>query len=156
VSDQQPEPLHIDLHVAGTQDRTQPVEVECLDAAQRQYRVLYTPGFVEGLAAGDVLQLTGSDGQFRVVARGGNIALKVAVQGPIAARLPHLNSGIEAMGGRLDGSLETAAVWTIPHQAGVFDGIETLMQATLGPDDGWWYGNVHAEDGETPLGWWAK
>ena len=147
---------HIDLAVEGAKaGGRQPVEVEPL--GDDEYRVLYSPGLVEGIAAGDVIRVTDFDrGLFQVVTRGGNIAVKFAAREPIAGVLPGLRADLEALGARLDGAIGKAAVWTIPLAAG-FAQIETVMSAAVArtPGSGWWYGNVYDEGGD-PLHWWEK
>ena len=150
------EPRHIELAVEGARPGgTQPVEVEPL--GNEEYRVLASPGFVEGIAAGDVIRVTDAGrGLFEVLSRGGNIAVKFVTRGPIADLLAGLNADLEALGARLDGAIERAAVWTIPVTAG-FQRIETAMAGAVAraPGSGWWYGNVHDERGE-PVRWWEK
>lgn len=149
-------PLHVDLFIVGARaGATEPVEVEQLP--DERYRVLYSPGFVEGLAAGDVIQLTDLKlGHFEVVRRGGNLAVKFAARSSVAAAIPGISSGLEVLGGRLDGAIEKAAVWTVPASVG-FEPIERVMSAAVAqmPTSEWWYGNVYDELGK-PLGWWEK
>ena len=144
---------HVDLFVEGAPSgKLQPVDVERLGA--EQFRVMYSPGFVEGIAAGDVIRVTDKKlGQFEIVTRGGNIAVKLATEQPVAAVASIVSAELEPLGGRLDGALEHAAVWTVPVTAG-FNKIEEVMsRAALTPGSGWWYGNVYDHDGE-PLRWW--
>jgi hypothetical protein len=69
---------HVGLMVEGAPPgKTQPVEVEAISA--NHYRVLYSPGFVEGIAAGDTIRIIDRGlGLFEVVSRGGNVAIKFA------------------------------------------------------------------------------
>jgi hypothetical protein len=55
---------HIPLAVHGGTG-TEPVHVEVLEAGR--YRLLYSPGFVVGVAAGDEIELLDQAGHFRVV-----------------------------------------------------------------------------------------
>ena len=147
---------HIDLMVAGADaGATQPVEVEHLGA--HEYRILSSPGLVEGIAAGDTIRVTDASlGHFEVLSRGGNIAIKFASPSPLSHILPAVSAELEAIGGRLDGSVETAAVWTVPASAG-FTRIEAIMNAAVNrmAGSGWWYGNVYDDAGE-PLRWWEQ
>jgi hypothetical protein len=121
------------------------------------YLVLCSPGYVEGVAAGDVIRVTDSTlGAFEVVERGGNLAVKFAAVTPIAAVVPIISAGLEPLGGRLDGHIEKAAVWTIPVVAG-FHAIEQVMSAASArtPGSEWWYGNVYDGQGR-PLRWWER
>jgi uncharacterized protein DUF4265 len=147
-------PLHIDLVViGGGPGATQPVEVEPL--GNGEYRILYSPGLVEGIAAGDVIHVTDPGlGLFDVLVRGGNVAVKLGAPEPLEPSLAAVCADVEALGGRLDGAIERAAVWTIPVSAG-FAQIEKAMAAAVAriPGAEWWYGNVYDDEGK-PLGWW--
>lgn len=148
--------LHIDLVVVGAGSAaTQPVEVEPL--GNGEYRILFSPGLVEGIAAGDVVKVTNPAlGLFEVLVRGGNVAVKFGAPQPLGQALPAICTDLEALGGRLDGATETAAVWTIPAVAG-FARIEETMAAAVAriPGSGWWYGNVYDDHGN-PLRWWEQ
>jgi hypothetical protein len=145
---------HLDLIIEGARvGATQPVEVEPLGAGK--YRVRYSPGFVEGIAAGDIIRVTDPElGRFEVLSRGGNIAVKLAAREAVAGALPAVTAALEAVGGRLDGAIEQAAVWTVPAAAG-FKRIEAIMADAVGRLSGseWWYGNVYDDSGK-PLRWW--
>jgi hypothetical protein len=146
--------LHVHLEVAGARDGgTQPVEVE--EVGEDAYRVLFSPGFVEGIAAGDTIKITDRQrGTFEVLTRGGNVALKFATPGPIDDVIPALCVELGRLGARLDGAILRAAVWTIPVTAG-FPQIESVMAQVVAatPGPGWWYGNV-CDDQGNPLNWW--
>jgi hypothetical protein len=145
---------HVDLFVEGAKPgRTQPVEVEHL--GEGLLRVQCSPGLVEGIAAGDTIRVTGSDGRFEVVERGGNLSIKVFSRGPVAAIRDHIERGLAPLGGCCDGNIDRAAVFTVPVRAG-FERIERVMAAAVAthPDCEWYFGNVYADDGVTPLGWW--
>jgi hypothetical protein len=58
---------HVQLHVHGG-NGSEPVHAE--PVGDRRYRVLSSPGFVLGVAAGDEIELSGKDGRFRVLRRG--------------------------------------------------------------------------------------
>ena len=110
---------------------------------------------VEGIAAGDTIRITDpSLGSFVVLKRGGNVAVKFAGREPIASMLPQLVDELAALGGRLDGSIGKAAVFTVPVAAG-FLRIEQVMAAATQrcPGAEWWYGNVY-DDAGVPLRWW--
>jgi hypothetical protein len=147
---------HVDLFIVGARPgATQPVEVERLDSGD--LLVLYSPGLVEGIAAGDVIKITDpSLGRFEVVRRGRNLAVKFAAPHPIADLLPSISADLDVLGGRLDGAIEKAAVWTVPAHAG-FKRIENVMSSAVArtPASDWWYGNVYDDVGQ-PLRWWEK
>jgi hypothetical protein len=81
---------HINLAVAGSKDGTQPVEVRPI--SPHVYEVLYSPGFVEGIAAGDVIRVTDyALGQFKVEQYGGNVSIKIADSETIVKVLPKID-----------------------------------------------------------------
>lgn len=145
---------HVGLVVEGApRGKTQPVEVEAISVDL--YRVLYSPGLVEGIAAGDTIRITDrASGLFEVVSRGGNVSVKFATEQPIADVLQFLSTQLELLGGRFDGAVAHAGVWTVPVVAG-FKEIEDVMSRALAlrPGSQWWYGNVYDDNGD-PLRWW--
>ena len=147
--------LHINLFVEGANPgATQPVEVEPLDSGA--YRVLYSPGLVEGVAAGDVIRVTDDElGHFEVLQRGGNVCVKWAASASIGESLVEADELLKPLGARRDGSIERAAVWTIPIAVGLSE-IESAMASiiALHPGSEWWFGNVYDSDNR-PLDWWT-
>jgi hypothetical protein len=123
-----------------------------------QYRVLASPGYVNGLAAGDILELLDSEGRFRVLKRAGNVCVQIFFEGDKESAIRELGWRFAALDGWLDGGSDCPGghllVYTIPQAAG-FPAIEKAFEnlpATI-KFDTWMYGNVYADDG-TPLGWW--
>jgi hypothetical protein len=150
---------HIELFVEGAPlGATQPVEVEWI--ASDEYRVVVSPGLVEGIAAGDIIRLLDRvSGRFEVIRRGGNLSVKFAfdaASAEAASTVDVVTRELEACGGRLDGRIRSAAVWTVPVQAG-FATIERVMASAVARVErsGWWYGNVYDEQ-DVPLGWWDQ
>ncbi len=111
--------MHVNLRVGETSSGTaafEPVHVLPLD--ERRYRVEFTPGLAYGLAAGDEIELA-DDGTYEVVARAGNVAVRVLSSQSLVAVEPNLTSLVAAaLGGRLDGSIERGLAYTIPVGAG--------------------------------------
>ena len=146
--------MHIELFVVGAPaGKTQPVEVAAL--GDDLYRVLYSPGLVEGIAANDVIRLVDHTlGTFEVVERGHNVAVKVASSSEISNTLAEIERVLAPLGARRDGAISKAAVWTIPVTPG-FEAIEAAMTEIMRiiPESEWWYGNVYDESGN-PLNWW--
>ena len=144
---------HIDLHIEGTEDRTQPVEVESV--SPDVYQILYSPGFVEDIAAGDVIRVTDeTKGTFEVIKFGGNVSVKIADVESIIEKLQSIDDFLSSVAARRDGNLEHVAVWTIPVKSG-FKNIEAAIAkaCSLLKEPTWWYGNVYdAQD--NPLNWW--
>jgi hypothetical protein len=117
-------------------------------------RVLFTPGMVYGIAAGDEIELT-EGGEFKVLRRGQNLAVRVFSEEPIAQYLPRLQAEVQPLGGRIDGQVKHGAAFTIPVSAG-FKSVEAIFVSFVNdhPSCIWEYGNVYDEQSK-PLGWWA-
>jgi Domain of unknown function (DUF4265) len=130
------------------------VPVEAL--GDERYRVLASPGLLDGLAAGDVFERR-PDGTFAVLERSGNLCVQIWYpDADLRARVDaELMAGVTALGGWLDGRTAGASVLTFPLSAG-FARIEDLLDAWVAtaPEARWSYANVYAEDGWTPLRWW--
>lgn len=120
------------------------------------FRLLHSPGFVQGIAAGDEFRLSGEDGTFEVTQRGGNLAVQVFSAEPVAALRAELAERVARLGGSLDGSVERGLVFTVPVSIG-FPAVEAVFNRWVAEHPGWeWYfGNVYdPADGVTPLNWW--
>ena len=146
---------HINLYVEGAGNGgTQPVEVQ--ESSSSTFLVLHSPGFVEGIAEGDLIRVTNEElGYFEVLERGGNISIKWGVpSSDLGSQLPVADKLLSSIGAELDGALSNAAVWTVSAAVG-FSAIEKQMEkiVALIPESRWWYGNVYNDDGE-PLNWW--
>ncbi len=146
---------HVDLIVEGAKNAgTQPVP------ARRRYdgtyEIPYTPGLVDGVAAGDVIRvLDVATGTFEVVRRGGNLAVKVFSTTDIGPYLEWIDDRLLVMGGRLDGRIDRAAALTIPISAG-FPAVEQLMtEAADRFQVEWYFANVYDDNGK-PLSWCAS
>jgi hypothetical protein len=131
-------------------------EVPVTALGDERYRILASPGLLDGLAAGDVFERR-SDGTFAVVERSGNLCIQIWYpEADLGARVDaELIPGVAALGGSLDGRTEGASVLTFPLSAG-FPRIEALLDGwvTTAPGASWSYANVYDEDGWTPLRWW--
>ena len=144
---------HINLKVEDSNGGTQPVEVELI--SESVYRILFSPGFVEDVAAGDVIRITNKDkGEFDVIEYGGNVSVKISDSSRIVDKLPEIDNILSRVGARRDGNLERVAVWTIPVEAG-FKDIESAINIAckLLIEPFWWYGNVF-DSQDNPINWW--
>jgi hypothetical protein len=136
--------------------------LEVLEADQLEsgaLRLVHSPGFVDGLAAGDEIELTTTTpAGYRVVKRSGNLAIWVFfddekhVHGPAQSRL---RLEAERLGGILDGGSGGSLIFTIPLRAG-FDAIREAFDRVTGEigGTGWTYGNVYDPKTDAPLNWW--
>lgn len=125
----------------------------------RTFRLLASPGLVEGVAAEDVVRV-GDGGSITVLSRGGNLAVWVFAKGLADAAYAPLEAEVRELGGYLDGgsddSVGALRVFTIPVAAG-FPAVEAAFNSFVAenPDAEWYFGNVYdPADGVTPLGWW--
>src|SRR5262245_10449318 len=154
---------HITLPVFSDQGQLKTWEVLEVDAVPPgRYRLRHSPAFVDGLAAGDVIELDESAREgFRVLSRGGNLAVIVAFeedQDRSTGLVERLAKAIKALGGTKDGGPARLLVFTVPVGAG-FDAVEKLLNGFVAEQSGtnWWYGNVYeAGDALRPLNWWKR
>jgi hypothetical protein len=151
---------HVTLVVG--RDRAGEAVREQVPASQvhgRRYRLLASPALGLDVAAGDLIDLA-DDGAYSVVERGGNVCVQVYYRGSdLEGRVDaELVPAVIAAGGWLDGRIpDGVSAFTIPASVG-FPAIERLMNAFVARAAGaeWSYGNVYADDGVTPLGWWES
>ena len=149
---------HIHLLVTSSNGPAGTEPVHAVHLGPNRYRVVSSPGFVLGVAAGDEVELLDSSGAFRVLCRSGNVAVQLFSTAPVAPHLLALEEAVSSLGGTVDGSIEHGVVCTLHHSVG-FPAIEAIFNAWLSSHPGWeWgYGNVFdPTDGVTPLGWWQK
>jgi hypothetical protein len=133
----------------------EPVHAE--EVAGGVFRLLYSPGLVQGIAAGDEFRLKDDAGAFEVTRRGGNLAVQVFSSEPVAPYQAELVERVARLGGSLDGAIERGLAFTVPVSVG-FPAVEAVFNGWVAdhPDWEWYYGNVYdPADGITPLGWWA-
>jgi hypothetical protein len=121
-------------------------------------RVLVSPGMLEGLAAGDIIELDASREEgFRVAARGGNVSVQFFAghDDPVFRRA--LTERACQLGGRLDTHRTRLWVFTIPVRGDVTP-ITSLFDGMVGrlPSSTWMYGNVFARGSNEPLNWWKR
>lgn len=126
----------------------------------KRYLLLHSPAFVDGLAAGDVIELDDSlPAGFRLISRSGNLAVIVTFEEEehkYSSQAERLEGSMKAIGGTRDGGPSRMLVFTVPISAG-FQPVEALLDGFLQelPGTHWWYGNVYeAGDPARPLNWW--
>ena len=148
--------MHVHLRVGETSGRPAFEPIHVLPLGGRRYKIEFTPGTAYGVAAGDEIEL-GDDGTYQVLARAGNIAVRVLSEQSLISVEPELTAHVaSSLAGRLDGRVSRGLAYTIPLKAG-FPAIEGIFNKFVSTTPGamWEYGNVYAEDGE-PLGWWQS
>jgi hypothetical protein len=142
----------------GSRVGTESLEAEQLSS--NRYRLLYSPGVVEGVAKNDVIELSDTDPKgFVIVARSGFLCVwfyfsQAGVnRGPDGERV---RAAVEEFGGVCDGGGNTHLVFSIPVSLG-FPAVEALLDGLVGrhPGSSWLFGNVYDPwDEFKPLGWW--
>ena len=144
--------------LAALKESGQPVleEVPVEVLGPNEYRLLASPGILDGLAAGDVFTVDPISHLYRVQEHGGNLCVQVWYPGlDLAGRVDaELVPGVIALGGTLDGREQELSSFTIPLSAGI-QLIEDLFNSWVDAADGatWSFGNAYEEDGVTPLPW---
>ncbi|MFL5576919.1 MAG: DUF4265 domain-containing protein [Gemmatimonadaceae bacterium] len=151
---------HLTLPVLDA-DESSVVSHEVLEVERLQdggVRLLHSPAFVRGIAAGDVIDVLPAElAGFRVRSRAGNVAIVVALQ-DVADKssdlVRRLVANVISLGGVCEGGPGRALAFTIPVTAG-FGQIESAFSSLGAGGDGasWWYANVLDRD-DRPLGWW--
>ncbi|MGH7517073.1 MAG: DUF4265 domain-containing protein [Gemmatimonadales bacterium] len=121
-----------------------------------RYRLLASPGLVEGVAAGDELELAPTEPTgFRVLRRGGQLCIWIYLpEPPPPGTEARLSRAAGALGGYLDGGHTKLRILTIPVSAG-FACVEAELGAAVADLSGstWAYGNVYdPRDAARPLG----
>ncbi len=124
------------------------------------FKLLHSPGLVEGVAAGDEIELAPQNPLgYKVVKRGGNLCVwfyfrekgqNTGLEGQ------RLRQAVEDIGGWLDGGRVYLLIFNIPMSVG-FPAVEQLFNKAAAeiPGSTWMFGNVYDPiDGRTPLGWW--
>ena len=125
-----------------------------------RFRLLQTPGVIEGIAAGDEIEVAPDLG-FKMIRRGGTIGVWFFLEQPGQNKGPagtKLKSEVDRIGGALDGGGVASLVFTIPLAVG-FPAVEEVMSKACkdNPGSSWMYCNVYdPKDGETPLNWWLE
>jgi hypothetical protein len=152
VADEQ----HLLLLIEYRENRPLQEPVHSQPLGHGAYRLLYAPGFVQGIAAGDEFRLIGDNGEFKVTRRGGNLAVQLFSREPVAPFRQELAEKVQRLGGSLDGGVERGLAFTVPVSVG-FAAVESVFNSWVAghPSWEWYFGNVYDPvDGVTPLNWW--
>ncbi len=136
-----------------------PQETSEAKGSGEQYRLLGSPAFVRGLAAGDRIRFpSDSPSGYELIKRSGNLSIRVLRKDNIGEVLHSLTPEIELLDGALDLETPRLLVYSIHVSIG-FQAIEILLDRISGQFPGtlWYYGNVYdPKDGVTPLDWWQE
>lgn len=149
--------------LAGIDSNGEPVfeslELELVEDNPQHARLMKSPVLTRNLAAGDTVKLINPDtAEYELVARSGNLALRVFGRDDLEKLEESLTPQIEKLGGALDTQTDRALVYSIHVSIG-FNTIEEIFDVCCEeyPETVWYYGNVYdPEDGVTPLEWWLE
>lgn len=149
---------HVGLRAGTRNDGTPAIEVvPCDDLGGRRYRILGSPAFAMGCAAGDVV-LVDDDANFVVEARHGNVGVQIyAGEQMRAESLGELRDRFVELNGLVEWPKDPRfAVVTVPAVSG-FPAIEAAIGRWCAENPGteWQFANVYTEDGK-PLNWWTQ
>lgn len=144
--------------LAGNSDSGNPVfeEVAVTSVGGSRYRLLRTPGLVLGIARGDEIIYDKLTGTFTLGERGGNVAIQIYLNDVTEAEVAQLAALLKQHSqATWDGYSRSQAVFSFPAKIG-FEVMQKLLSQFVSqhPQVEWYYGNVYAEDGVTPLNWW--
>ena len=128
---------------------------EILDvlAAGDAYRLVHSPAFVQGIAAGDVFELD-DEGWARVRTRGGNVCIQVMSTNPTPEFVRAVQTAMRGLGVFRDGFGPKVYVFTAPVSVGfsvIEDALDPIVQRF---EAEWYFGNVYDSCDGTPLNWW--
>ncbi len=147
----------VELFAGSRPDGSPVVErLQVLEQSDGGFVVVKSPAFIQGIAKGDRIKLDKKDSAFDLVARSGNLCIRVFAQCEMAPLAQDLVPEIEKMGGELDFENARMLVFSIHVSCG-FNQIEQVLNDHVGEEtnSAWFYGNVYdPKDGVTPLNWW--
>ena len=149
------ETINLLVGVAGSSN-TMRENLPVLPLGDNKYKLLTSPGLVLGLAKDDELKYFADTGAFDLLRRGRNVCVQVFHDPGNEAIIEELIMRVTTqLKGSLDGQSEKFVVFTVPIETG-FGDIERVMNDFVAESKicEWYFGNVYAEDGETPLDWW--
>ena len=156
-----PEVMEIDLPICHNETARPGTEVVAVvQIAPGRYRLVYSPGVIEGLAKGDEIELADTDPKgFHVLQRSGYLCVWFYFEQPGVNRGPEgdrVRAAVEQFGGTCDGGGNTHLVFSVPVSLG-FPAIEQRFNDLAGqyPGSTWLFGNVYDPWNDfKPLGWW--
>ena len=145
----QPQAIELDLPICHSESRRPSTEV--LNAEQvgpNRYRLVYSPGMVEGIARDDEFELSPTDPKgFNVLKRAGYLCVWFYFEEPGKNRGSDgeaVRIAVERFGGICDGGGNTNLVFSVAASFG-FPAVEVLFNELAGlyPGSSWLFGNVY-------------
>ena len=146
---------HVLVAIEAGSDQQEEIGVEAI--GDDVYRVVVPPLFTFGLAVGDEFRIDARTHRPDVLRRSGNLLVWLFHDRAPQERIAATVEEVEALGGTYEGSAREGKVllFTIPVSA-TFPAVERVFDGFVAdhPTAEWLFGNVYADDGKTPLGWW--
>ena len=149
-------PVVLDIRVIADYhpDGTPAYELLTVRDTPKGLLLLYSPGFVLGVAAGDTLAVDES-GHAQVLEHGGNICIQVFSESPSAEFSARASEVLLELGAIQNGFNPDVMVFTLPYGKHSFATIESKLRAlTARPNHSWMYGNIFDKN-DQPLNWWV-
>jgi len=152
------EPKTIRL-IAGEQPDGKAVfeDLTVTEPSEGELLLQQSPGFVRGLARGDLIKVDSQKATFTILKRSGNLCIRVIARVDVEKVAAALVPAMEKLGGTLDFQNERMLIFSIHVSCG-FTAIEQLLDqhATQPGECGWLYGNVYTEENgvPVPMNWW--
>jgi hypothetical protein len=145
---------HVVVSVEAGSDATEELAVAVV--GDGTYRLLEPPALTFGLAKGDVFAIDAETRRPRVLSRSRNLTLWL-YPGEAVDEARALTTEVERVGGMFDGTApsDRLYIFTVPVEV-TFPVVEAIFErfSSRHPGAEWYFGNVYADDGVTPLGWW--
>lgn len=134
-------------------------ELAVTDLGNDVFLLLVPPALTMGLARGDEFTIVPETRRPDVRRHSANLTIWLYSEGRETVDTTALAAEVARLGGTFDGSPSDSriSIFTLPVAA-TFPRIETVFDhfAAEHPGSEWLYGNVYADDGVTPLGWWQQ
>lgn len=151
--------MHDNLYVIAAEDpqgRRAIEEIHVEHAKGGSYRVLNTPALVEGVAAGDTVITDGKDPcKITVVLYGGRAGVQFFWGRPFTEEEEQIFAAeLAKHGATVEGLTEDVLTTSFDASLGfevIQESVRLLRQ--MCPTSEWYYANVYAADGKTPLPW---
>ena len=152
---------HIELPVLAKGQRSGKVEFVEVERTKKgnRYQIFCPPALVEGIAVGDVIELSPEEPQgFKVTHHSGNLTVWLTLADTSqysTANQEIFDKAFTALGGVFEGCAKQKTVTFSVHITAGFDKIEKVCDelTSLIPEAKWQYGNVYDWNNE-PLNWW--
>jgi len=107
--------------------------IEATELAPGAYKLSVSPGFVEGIAAGDTIRLTEAEPGFEVLSRSGNVCVWLYLDAAVHSDhglVGLVKERVAPIGGWVDGGHKQMVVVTVPLASG-FNRIGSAMDSIV-------------------------